>query len=112
MSKEHLGEFEELILLMIILLEDDAYGLAIRNALKEHANRIVTIGAVHGTVNRLQSKGFIESTLGGASESRGGRHKRLFNITSAGKQILEKSQEMKISLWAKIPDFALQNTKG
>ncbi|MEO9869064.1 PadR family transcriptional regulator [Ekhidna sp.] len=112
MSKEHLGEFEELVLLMIVLLKDDAYGLAIRNALKEHANRTVTIGGVHGTVNRLQGKGFIESNLGGASELRGGRHKRLFTITSSGKSMLEKSQEMKISLWSKIPDFALQNTKG
>ena len=112
MSKEHLGEFEELILLMIILLEDDAYGLAIQNALKEHANRTVTIGAVHGTVNRLQNKGFIESHLGGASELRGGRRKRLFKMTSAGKKMLEKSQEMKVSLWSKIPDLALQNPKG
>lgn len=110
MSKEHLGEFEEVVLLMIILLKEDAYGLAIRKALKEHASRNVTIGAVHGTVNRLQSKGYIESHLGGASESRGGRHKRLFTITSAGKQILQKSKEMKLSLWGKIPELAIKHS--
>ncbi|MEM9896855.1 MAG: PadR family transcriptional regulator [Bacteroidota bacterium] len=108
MSKEHLGEFEEVVLLMIILLKENAYGLAIRKVLKEHANRNVTIGAVHGTVNRLQNKGYIESYLGGASESRGGRHKRLFTITSAGKQILQKSKEMKLSLWGKIPELAIK----
>ena len=112
MSKEHLGEFEELILLLIILLKEDAYGLAIRNALKEQADRTVTIGAVHGTVNRLESKGFIESNLGGASELRGGRRKRLFTITAAGKSMLEKSRDAKVTLWGKIPELAIQNMKG
>ena len=59
MSKDHIGELEELVLLLIVMLKEDAYGLAIRNALKEQADRRVTIGAVHGTVNRLESKGFI-----------------------------------------------------
>lgn len=112
MGKEHLGEFEELILLLIILLNEDAYGLAIRKALQEQANRTVTIGAVHGTVNRLEKKGFIESSLGGASELRGGRRKRLFTITASGKSILEKSRDVKVSLWGKIPELAVQNMKG
>lgn len=111
MGKEHLGEFEELILLMIMLLKDEAYGLAIRKELKEQANRTVTIGAVHGTVNRLEKKGFIESRLGGASDLRGGRRKRLFTITSAGKNILEKSRDAKVSLWGKIPELAIQQIK-
>lgn len=105
MSKEHLGELEELILLIIVMLKDDAYGLAIQKALKEHSSRSVTIGAVHGTVNRLESKGFIESSFGGATELRGGRHKRLFNITAAGKRALQKSQEVKVNLWQQIPDL-------
>ena len=108
MGKEHLGEFEELILLMIMLLKDEAYGLAIRKELKEQANRTVTIGAVHGTVNRLEKTGFIESRLGGASDLRGGRRKRLFTITSAGKSILERSRDAKVTLWAKIPELAIQ----
>ncbi len=107
MEKEYLGEFEELVLLLIIMLKDDAYGLAIRKALKEQANRTVTIGAVHGTVNRLEKKGFIESNLGGASESRGGRRKRLFTITSSGKKALERSRDVKVSLWQQIPELAL-----
>ncbi len=109
MGKEHLGEFEELILLMIILLKEDAYGLAIRHALRDHANRTVTIGAVHGTVNRLEKKGFIESSLGGGSDLRGGRRKRLFKITNAGQSILEKSRDEKMTLWNKIPELSVQN---
>ncbi|MFK7953316.1 MAG: PadR family transcriptional regulator [Ekhidna sp.] len=112
MSKEHLGEFEELILLLIILLKDEAYGLSIRTALKEQSDRTVTIGAVHGTVNRLEKKGFIESSMGGASELRGGRRKRIFTITAAGKSMLERSRDAKVALWGKIPELAVQNIKG
>jgi len=111
MGKDHLGEFEELILLLIVLLKDEAYGLVIRHALKEHADRTVTIGAVHGTVNRLEKKGFIESNLGGASELRGGRRKRLFTITASGKKILEKTRDARVSLWGKIPELAIGNMK-
>ncbi|MFY0650998.1 MAG: helix-turn-helix transcriptional regulator [Cyclobacteriaceae bacterium] len=107
MGKETIGEFEELILLLIIMLKEDAYGLAIRKALKEQADRTVTIGAVHGTVNRLESKGFIESSLGGATESRGGRRKRIFTITAAGKKVLEKSRDLKVNLWQQIPELAV-----
>ena len=108
MSKEHLGEFEELVLLMIMLLKEEAYGLAIREALKTHANRVVAIGTVHGTVNRLEKKGFIESHFGEASDLRGGRRKRLFTITAEGKTILEKSRDAKVSLWGKIPELSIQ----
>lgn len=109
MSKEHLGELEELVLLLIIMLKEEAYGLAIRHALKEHANRSVTIGAVHGTVNRLERKGLIASAMGGATDERGGRRKRIFSITNAGKSALEKSRDVKVSLWQKIPELSLHN---
>ena len=109
MFKDHIGELEELILLIIVMLKDEAYGLAIRKALKDEANRNVTIGAVHGTVNRLESKGFIESSMGGATEERGGRRKRIFSITAAGKNILHKSRDVKVNLWQQIPDLALKN---
>jgi len=106
-EKEHIGELEELILLLIVMLKEEAYGLSIRRALKEHASRTVTIGAVHGTVNRLENKGFIESRFGGATESRGGRHKRIFTITGAGKSVLQKSKDVKVNLWQQIPELAI-----
>ena len=107
MGKEYLGELEELILLLIVMLKEEAYGLAIRKALQEQANRKVTIGAVHGTVNRLESKGFVESTLGGATEERGGRRKRIFTITAAGKKLLQNSQDVKVNIWRQIPELSL-----
>ncbi|WP_462253406.1 PadR family transcriptional regulator [Ekhidna sp.] len=108
MSKDHIGELEELILLLILMLKEEAYGLAIRKALKEQANRNVTIGAVHGTVNRLESKGFIESSMGGATEERGGRRKRIFSITASGKSILQKSRDVKVNLWQQIPELSIE----
>lgn len=107
MEKEHLGELEELILLLIVMLKDEAYGLAIRKALKEHSGRTVTIGAVHGTVNRLEKKGFVKSDMGGATDTRGGRRKRIFNITATGRKALQKSQELKVTLWQQIPELTL-----
>lgn len=109
MSKDHIGELEELILLLIVMLKEEAYGLAIQKALKEEAKRNVTIGAVHGTVNRLESKGLVESTMGGATEERGGRRKRIFKITAAGNVALQKSRDVKVNLWQKIPDLNINN---
>jgi len=111
MNKEHLGELEELVLLLVVMLKEEAYGLAIRKALKEHSGRTVTIGAVHGTVNRLESKGFIESSMGGATDVRGGRRKRIFNITASGKKALQKSQEVKVNLWQQIPELAVSTNR-
>lgn len=111
MNKEHLGELEELVLLLVVMLKEEAYGLAIRKALKEHSGRTVTIGAVHGTVNRLESKGFIDSSMGGATDVRGGRRKRIFNITASGKKALQKSQDVKVNLWQQIPELAVSTTR-
>lgn len=107
MKKEHIGELEELVLLLIVMLKEEAYGLALRKSLKEQANRTVTIGAVHGTLNRLESKGFVESSLGGATESRGGRRKRLFTLTASGKKVLQKSRDVKVNLWSQIPELSM-----
>ncbi len=111
MSKDHLGELEELILLMIVMLKDEAYGLAIRRILKDQTNRVITIGAVHGTVNRLEKKGYIESSMGGATDLRGGRRKRIFKITASGKSALQKSRDLKVNLWQQIPDLSIDVAK-
>jgi len=107
MSKEYLGEFEELVLLVIAILGDEAYGLGVCDAIKEETGRSATIGAVHATVARLESKGLVETYLGGASNTRGGRRKRLIKMTQSGKNSLMKSRETKVKLWDKVPDLAL-----
>lgn len=107
MSKEYLGEFEELVLLIIAMMRDEAYGLGICEEIKKQANRKASIGAVHATVARLETKGYVETVMGGATNERGGRRKRLILITQAGKAALLKSRDSKVKIWEMIPDLAI-----
>jgi len=106
--KENLGEFEELTLLMVTLLKEDAYGLGICDEIKKQTGRSATIGAVHATLNRLEQKGFLESHLGDPTKERGGRRKRLYTVTALGKKALIQSRDTKISIWTQIPELALK----
>lgn len=90
---EFLGEFEQLVLLALIRLGDDAYGMAVRRELEARAERDVSIGAVYATLDRLESKGLVRSRIGDPSADRGGRAKRCFIITGAGARALERSQQ-------------------
>jgi DNA-binding PadR family transcriptional regulator len=75
-SRIYLGELEELILLMVALLNKEAYGVLIAEELQRQAGRTITISAIHAVLHRLEEKGFVKSTMGGASSERGGRKKR------------------------------------
>lgn len=108
MKGTQLGEFEELVLLIIGVLFPDAYGLSIREEIIDQTKRKVAIGAVHSALSRLQDKGFVESNLSDATHERGGRRKRLFNITAEGKRALEKNHELRNSLFNQIPEVALK----
>jgi PadR family transcriptional regulator PadR len=88
MSKEFLGEFEELVLTMAGILQEEAYGNAIVNEIKERVGRKVNLSAVHVTLYRLEDKGFVKSKMGGATNVRGGRRKRIFTVTNAGLSML------------------------
>ena len=104
-STKGLGEFEELVLLAVCILDDAAYGVSVKQQIEEHANRAVLLGAVHITLYRLQDKGLLESELGGSSNTRGGRRKRLFKITKAGMQQLQAAQEVRLKMWKLIPNL-------
>ncbi len=106
MKGTQLGEFEELVLLIVGVLYPEAYGLNIRTEITSQTGRKAAIGAVHSALNRLESKGYLTSELAEATHARGGRRKRLFQITSTGKQALEKSREQRNSLWNQISDLA------
>ena len=105
MSKEYLGELEELILTLVGILQDDAYGNAIVKEIREQVNREVSIAAAHVTLYRLEDKGYVKSRVGGATKTRGGRRKRIFSITSAGLAILRTMKEDRIRLWKLVPDW-------
>lgn len=99
MSKEYLGEFEELVLTMAGILQEEAYGNAIVTEIKERVGREVNLSAVHVTLYRLEDKGFVKSRMGGATHERGGRRKRIFTVTNAGLAMLRTMKEARMDLW-------------
>jgi len=107
MSKEYLGEFEELVLTMVGILQEEAYGNAIVTEMKERLGRDANLSAVHVTLYRLEDKGLVKSSMGGATNSRGGRRKRIFVITNAGLAMLRSIKESRQELWKFIPQLKI-----
>lgn len=108
MKGTNLGEFEELILLVTAALVNEAYSVGICDELKSQTGREVKLGVVHSVLNRLEEKGLVKSRFGEATNVRGGKRKRYYTVTSAGKAALLKAKELRDSLWSNIPDFALK----
>ena len=101
-----LGEFEELILLTVGSLYDDAYGVAVINEIEKQADRKVNISAAHEALKRLEKKGFLKSRMGGATHERGGRRKKYFTLTPEGKTAIDESITLRNQLYNKIPKLA------
>ncbi|MCE7994541.1 MAG: PadR family transcriptional regulator [Roseivirga sp.] len=108
MKGTNLGEFEEVVLLTIAALTDEAYSVAICDEIDRVTERKVKLGVVHAVLNRLEKKGFVKSELGEATKERGGRRKRFFTVTHAGKVALTKVKAQRDELWSLIPDFNLK----
>ncbi|MFK7970775.1 MAG: PadR family transcriptional regulator [Bacteroidia bacterium] len=98
--KGYLGEFEELVLLTIANLGEEAYGVAILNDIVKRANRKLSIGALHSTLTRLDEKGYITSYLGDPTNERGGRRKRYFELTNEAIGELNNMKSLRDQLWA------------
>ncbi len=109
MKRVNLGEFEELILLLVAILNGDAYGVMVMEELEQQTGRSVNISAVHAALRRLEDKKFVTSDWSQATAERGGRRKRLFTITQAGQTALNKLKETRNRLWNQIPDFGSAN---
>ncbi len=97
--KGYIGEFEELVLLTVAVLGDDAYGVPIKEEIEKRASRTISLGALHSTIARLEEKGFLKSYLGGATHERGGRRKRYFQLTQGGKAALRNIKNLRDELW-------------
>ena len=102
MRGTQLGEFEELVLLVIAFLYNDAYSVAVLEELSERLARPMSLGAVHRTMQRLEEKGLVTSRFGDATAERGGRRKRLFMVTVSGENALEEVRKVRNELWAGI----------
>ena len=108
MKGTNLGEFEELVLLTIAALMEEAYSVAICEEIEKVSGRSVKLSVVHAVLNRLDKKGFVKSHLGEPTKARGGRRKRFFTVTHAGKVTLTKVKEQREQLWQLIPEFNLK----
>jgi DNA-binding PadR family transcriptional regulator len=87
---------------------NDAYSVAICDELTRRTDREAKLGVVHAVLNRLEEKGFVKSKLGDATNVRGGKRKRYYTVTSAGKSALLKAKEIRDELWSVIPDLAIK----
>ncbi len=106
MKGTNLGESEELVLLTIAALMNEAYSVAICDELSNHTGRSVKLGVVHAVLNRLEVKALVKSELGEATKARGGKRKRYYQLTMQGKAALVNAKTMRDQLWARIPSLA------
>ena len=106
----NLGEFEELVLLTIAALAAEAYSVAICDELERYTGRSAKLGVVHAVLNRLEEKGMAKSHLGDASAMRGGKRKRFYEVTHAGKVALMRAKELREAIWRNIPGFNLEGS--
>jgi DNA-binding PadR family transcriptional regulator len=99
LKPNYLGEFELLVMLTVIRLGEGAYGVPISRMIEEQTGRDVAFGSVYATLERLQKKGFVCSTLGDATPERGGRAKRYFRVTATGLRTVRETKRSLIGLW-------------
>lgn len=107
MKREVLGEFEELVLTLVLYLKEEAYGAGIAEVLESRLRRDVNLSAIHVTLYRLEDKGYLKSGFGGATNERGGRRKRLYTVTNSGIVLLRSMQQSRVALWNVIPQLKL-----
>src|ERR1051326_1584257 len=99
-GRGHFGEWELMVILALMRLGDDAYGVPICREIEEQTGREVSVGSVYATLDRLEEKGFVSSLLGKPTAERGGRAKRYFRVTTAGVREVRKTQRSLINLWS------------
>lgn len=104
-DRSYLGEFELLLLLAIIHLGDDAYGVPISQQLEKSRGKAVSLGSVYAALERLESKGMVESSLGEPTPERGGRAKRYFRITKEGLRHVHETRRALTRLWKTLPEL-------
>ncbi len=100
---QRLGNLEEMVLLMVILVQEEAYGISVREAFVKQYDQKISLSAIHTVLRRLEKKGFTVSEMGGAGSERGGRRKRLYKVTPYGYRIVREAQEQRSRIWNLLP---------
>jgi PadR family transcriptional regulator, regulatory protein PadR len=106
MKKYQLGEFEEIVMLTVGVLYDEAYGVSVKKEIETRLKRGVSVGALQTALRRLEDKGYLKSREGEATEERAGRPKKYFQITALGKKAMEHTKTTRDELWSSIPNVA------
>jgi PadR family transcriptional regulator PadR len=104
-DRSYLGEFELMILLAVIHLGEEAYGVPISRELEAQRGRDVSVGSVYAALERLESKGLISSSLGDPTPERGGKAKRFFRITKEGLRQVHETRRVLQQLWRRLPEL-------
>jgi DNA-binding PadR family transcriptional regulator len=105
MPRELLTDFELMILLAALRVGDEAYGVPIAREIEQTAGRPVALPAVYAALDRLERNGHVISSLGDATAERGGRAKRLFEVTPSGLQAIKATQRALVALWSDVPQL-------
>lgn len=103
MKRTYLGEFEEIVLLTVAILQDKAYGVSITEEIEQQTGRSVSVSAVHAALHRLEEKGMVSSWMGEATAERGGRRKRMFVVSALGNRTLDEIRLLRNRMWEAIP---------
>lgn len=106
MKGTYLGEFQEIVMLAILLLQENAYGVTIQAEISSRVERKVSRGALHAALIRLEDKGFVQSHFGGATAVRGGRRKKYYTVSESGKQAVERARQVREGMWQSIPKLS------
>jgi len=109
MKNYHLGEFEEIVILTVGILNNEAYSVAIKDEIESRLSRTVSMGALHTALKRLEDKGYLKSYAGEVTEDRAGRPRRYFEITAMGKKAMQYVKATRDELWKAIPKTVMQS---
>jgi len=105
-TRTHIGDFELIVMLVLLRLGDNAYGVSISREIEERCGREVALGSVYATLERLQQKGLVSSELGEPTPERGGRAKRYFRLTRKGLREVRQTKKALVELWSGLPELA------
>ena len=103
---KQLGYLEETVLLLLLSMKAEAYGFSVCEAYQRHTGKEISLSAVHTVLSRLEKKGLIRSAMGGATEVRGGRRKRIFEPTPLSLEVVKGIKASRQQLWKLIPDLS------
>ena len=103
MKGDRIGEFEELTLVAVLALGDGAYGVPVQQLIERETGREVTLGAVYAALDRMERKGYVRSSLSEPTAARGGKRRRVFDVTPGGLRIVRDARRAREALWLAVP---------